>query len=131
MEPGVSPFRMMPIGILKQVTTDRARQGSRQAVRMRQDGGRQDPTVDLASLADLIEDLTRRNADLSATAAMWQTRAAHLEDQLKQLTAGGDNHHEAVESPESGASPEHGSTVEGDADRGSESVWDRIRGWFR
>ncbi len=48
----------------------------------------QQPTIDLAPLADLIDDLTRRNADLAATAALWQTRAAHLEDRLKQLTAG-------------------------------------------
>ena len=45
-------------------------------------------TVDLAPLTDLIDDLTRRNADLAAAAAMWQTRAAHLENELKQLTAG-------------------------------------------
>jgi len=45
-------------------------------------------TIDLAPLTDLIDDLTRRNADLSAAAAMWQTRAAHLENELKQLTAG-------------------------------------------
>jgi len=44
--------------------------------------------VDLAPLTDLIDDLTRRNADLAAAAAMWQTRAAHLENELKQLTAG-------------------------------------------
>jgi len=44
--------------------------------------------VDVAPLAGLIDDLTRRNADLAAAAAMWQTRAAHLEDQLKQLSAG-------------------------------------------
>ncbi len=41
--------------------------------------------MDVAPLAALIDDLTRRNADL---AALWQTRAAHLEDQLKQLPAG-------------------------------------------
>lgn len=46
------------------------------------------PTVDLAPLTTLIDDLTRRNADLAAAAAMWQTRAAHLENQLLQLTAG-------------------------------------------
>lgn len=44
--------------------------------------------VDVAPLADLIDDLTRRNADLAAAAAMWQTRAAHLEDRLKQLAPG-------------------------------------------
>ncbi len=46
------------------------------------------PTIDLAPLTDLIDDLTRRNTDLAATAAMWQTRAAHLEDQIKQLATG-------------------------------------------
>ena len=48
----------------------------------------QQPTIDLAPLAEVIDDLTRRNAELAATAAMWQTRAAHLEDQLKQLPSG-------------------------------------------
>ncbi len=42
----------------------------------------------MAPLTTLIDDLTRRNADKSAAAAMWQTRAAHLENQLKQLSAG-------------------------------------------
>jgi excisionase family DNA binding protein len=61
--------------------------------------GRQADAVDLAPLTALIDDLTRRhaeqiddftrrNADLAAAAAMWQTRAAHLENELKQLTAG-------------------------------------------
>ena len=36
----------------------------------------------------MIDDLTRRNAELAAAAAMWETRAAHLEDQLKQLAPG-------------------------------------------
>jgi hypothetical protein len=53
-----------------------------------QQSGDRTPTVDLAPLTTLIDDLTRRNADLSAAAAMWQTRAAHLENELKQLTAG-------------------------------------------
>jgi len=59
-------------------------------------------TIDLAPLADLIDDLTRRNADLSAAAAMWQTRAAHLENELKQLSAGttSETSPEAVESPQ-------------------------------
>lgn len=59
--------------------------------------------LDLAPLTELIDDLTRRNADLAATAAMWQTRAAHLENQLKQLTAGNvmpENAPEGVESPQ-------------------------------
>jgi excisionase family DNA binding protein len=60
--------------------------------------------VDLAPLTDLIDDLTRRNADLAAAAAMWQTRAAHLENELKQLTAGDsqpDAYETATEAPES------------------------------
>ena len=58
-------------------------------------------TIDLAPLTDLIDDLTRRNADLSAAAAMWQTRAAHLENELKQLTAGNVTPGNAPEAPES------------------------------
>ena len=64
----------------------------------RQSGDRM-PTVDLAPLTDLIDDLTRRNADLAAAAAMWQTRAAHLENQLKQLTAGPTDSETTPETP--------------------------------
>jgi hypothetical protein len=69
--------------------------------------------MDVAPLASLIDDLTRRNADLAATAAMWQTRAAHLEDQLKQLSAG-----EIV--PEPPGSTETNAT-------GPRGVWHRLR----
>jgi len=55
--------------------------------------------LDLAPLTELIDDLTRRNADLAATAAMWQTRAAHLENQLKQLTAGPTDSETTPETP--------------------------------
>ncbi len=57
------------------------------------------PTVDLAPLTELIDDLTRRNADLAATAAMWQARAAHLKNQLKQLTAGPTDSETTPETP--------------------------------
>jgi len=61
--------------------------------------------VDLAPLTGLIDDLTRRNADLAAAAAMWQTRAAHLENELLQLTAGSvDTSTIAPGSPESDGS---------------------------
>ena len=46
------------------------------------------PTIDLVPLTELIDALTRRNADLAAAAAMWQPRAAHLENELKQLAPG-------------------------------------------
>ena len=68
-------------------------------------------TIDLAPLTDLIDDLTRRNADLSAAAAMWQTRAAHLENQLKQLSAGNvapENAPEAGGSSQTNESEPHG-----------------------
>jgi hypothetical protein len=66
-----------------------------------QDTDRIITVVDVAPLAELIDNLTRRNADLSATAVMWQTRAAHLEDQLKQLTAGTPPPTTSSEAPES------------------------------
>jgi hypothetical protein len=68
---------------------------------LRQDTDRITTVVDVAPLAELIDNLTRRNTDLSATAAMWQTRAAHLEDQLKQLTAGETPPTTSAEAPES------------------------------
>ena len=48
----------------------------------------QQPTIDLAPLAEVIRDQNRRLEELAAAAAMWQTRAAHLENELKQLPAG-------------------------------------------
>jgi hypothetical protein len=46
------------------------------------------PAIDIAPLVELVDDLTRRNADLAAAAAMWQIRARQAEEQLLQLTAG-------------------------------------------
>lgn len=52
------------------------------------DRTRQDaPTGDLAPMAQLIADLARRNEELSAAVGMWQARAHHLEEQVKQLSA--------------------------------------------
>lgn len=44
-------------------------------------------TVDLTPLTELVERLSRQNADLSAAAAGWQARAMQAEDRLQQLTA--------------------------------------------
>lgn len=86
-------------------------EGQQDATVDRQEGRREaDRTatvVDVAPLAGLIDDLTRRNADLAAAAAMWQTRAAHLEDRLKQLSAG---EIVAQTAPESPGSPESDET---------------------
>ncbi len=46
------------------------------------------PGIDLAPMVSLIERQAREVAEYREAAAMWQTRAAHLENQLKQLTAG-------------------------------------------
>ena len=85
-----------------------------------QDTDRVTTVVDVAPLADLIDDLTRRNADLAAAAAMWQTRAVHLEDQLKQLSAG-----EIVPQtvPDPPGSPQTNET-------GPRGLWDRVRRWL-
>jgi hypothetical protein len=86
----------------------------------RQEPDRIATVMDVAPLADLIDDLTRRNADLAAAAAMWQTRAAHLEDQLKQLSAG-----EPVPQtvPEPPGSPRSDET-------GPRGLLDRLRHWL-
>jgi len=44
--------------------------------------------VDLSPLVALVDDLTRRNAELTEAATLWQFRARQLEEQIKQLTAG-------------------------------------------
>jgi hypothetical protein len=58
---------------------------------------------DLSPLVDLVERQAAELQRLAASNAMWQTRAAHLENQLKQLTAGEtppDTSPEAVGAPE-------------------------------
>ncbi len=72
------------------------------------------------ALVELVADLSRRNADLAAAAAMWQTRAAHLEDQLKQLTAG-EAPPETV--PEPPGSPQTNET-------GTRGLLDRLHRWL-
>jgi len=44
--------------------------------------------VDLSPLVALVDDLTRRNAELTEAATLWQFRARQLEEQIKQLIAG-------------------------------------------
>ncbi len=44
--------------------------------------------ADDAPLVALVADLARRNEELAAAAAMWQSRAAYLEDRLLALGAG-------------------------------------------
>lgn len=93
------------------------------------DRTRQDaPTGDLAPMAQLIADLARRNEELAASVGMWQSRAHHLEEQLKQLTA-------TVES--TGEAPSEPETIEDDdQDVGTgedtfESVWARLARWWK
>lgn len=45
-------------------------------------------TVDLASMAELIGQLTRDNQELAAAAALWQERARFLGERLQALEAG-------------------------------------------
>jgi len=78
-----------------EATADRqdptAAQQSPTAGRQGTTGVRQDTDrADAAALVALVADLARRNEELAAAAGMWQTRAAHLEVQLKQLTVGDD-----------------------------------------
>ena len=44
--------------------------------------------MDLSPLVDFVDRLTRRNAELTEAATIWQVRAINLEEQPKQLTAG-------------------------------------------
>jgi len=48
------------------------------------------PPVDLTPLVNLVADLTRRNAELTEAATIWQIRAHDLDQRLKQLGAGVD-----------------------------------------
>ena len=51
--------------------------------------------MSLQPLVDLVADLTRRNAGLTEAATLWQFRARQAEEQVKQLTAGGDARQDA------------------------------------
>ncbi len=53
-------------------------------------GQASDLAAAITPLADLIERLTMENRELAEAATTWQMRAGILEQQLKQLTAGGD-----------------------------------------
>jgi hypothetical protein len=48
----------------------------------------QDAAPNIAPLADLLADVTRRNEELAAAAALWQYRAMQAEERLAQLEAG-------------------------------------------
>jgi hypothetical protein len=54
------------------------------------------PPVDLTPLVNLVADLTRRNAELTEAATIWQLRAHDLEQRLKQLGSGLDGTPEPI-----------------------------------
>ena len=81
---------------------------------------------DLAPLADLIEDLTTQVRDLSAAAAMWQTRSHFFEERLKQLEAG-----TVTQAPQSVPNESRVETYRASADTNSEGFLDRLRRWLR
>jgi len=67
-------------------------------------GSIQQPTIDLAPLVSHIATLEDQVQRLTEASTLWQERAAHLENQLKQLTAGDvapETAPEAVASPRS------------------------------
>jgi len=81
------------------------------------------PPVDLTPLVNLVADLTRRNAELTEAATIWQIRAHDLDQRLKQLTAGGDGvagdqRQDAPERP-----PEPPGSTEGASEGDPSSSW--------
>jgi hypothetical protein len=91
----------------------------------------QSAAINLAPLAEVIQDQNRRLEELSAAAAYWQVRAHQAEDQLKQLTAGGDTSSDAPGSSESASDDANGATVEGRAKHRTASLWQRLLDAFR
>jgi hypothetical protein len=85
-----------------------------------------DAAPDIAPLAELLADVTRRNEELSAAAALWQYRAMQAEERLAQLEAGpiAGETSTAVDSPQERA----GATERDDQPvKASEGLMDRIR----
>ena len=94
--------------------------------------GTDQPPVDLAPLAQVIERQNQRNevqaqriAELSAALGMWQARAYHLEEQLAQLTAGDSDPVPADVPPDTAAEPEPENTPSEPP-----SPWPRVRPWL-
>ncbi|MBA2598006.1 MAG: helix-turn-helix domain-containing protein [Chloroflexia bacterium] len=50
--------------------------------------GTEGGTVDVAPLAEFLADVTRRNEELAAAAALWQYRAMQAEERLAQIESG-------------------------------------------
>ncbi len=74
-------------------------------------------------LVDLVADLARRNEELAAAAAMWQSRAAHLEERLLALGAG-------QGAPTTHQEPHH-ATHDGEPAADPSSWWGRMLAWLR
>lgn len=90
----------------------------------------QGPDIDLAPLAELVREQTRQIAELSAAAAMWQTRALHLEEQLKQLTATTGTADEAPAGPERAEPADQDTEDQAPAPTPETGIWGRLRRWF-
>lgn len=85
--------------------------------------------IDLEPLARLVDDLTKRNAELAGAAAAWQARAHHLEERLQALEAGPIATPEAPGGPESAATPTHDSGHGGHTETTPAGRWGRL--WRR
>jgi excisionase family DNA binding protein len=83
-------------------------------------------TVDLRPLVEHIAELERQVGQLTEAATIWQLRAVQAEDQLKQLTAGGDTSSDAPGSPESASDGGNESTVEGSPKKRTVPLWRRL-----
>lgn len=85
-------------------------------------------SIDLSPLVALVDSLTRRNAELTEAATIWQFRAGQLEERLKQLTAGGPGAGDAA--PDRGQDAPGGVETASDAPRLRPASWlRRLLGW--
>jgi hypothetical protein len=85
-----------------------------------QDSDRTPTVVDLTPLTKLIERQAKELADLREAGTFLTIRNRHLEDQLKQLTAGETPPTTSSEAP---GSPQTNAT-------GPPGLWDRVRRWI-
>jgi hypothetical protein len=85
-----------------------------------QDSDRTPTVVDLTPLTELIERQAKELADLREAGTFLTIRNRHLEDRLKQLTAGETPPTTSSEAPESSQANE----------TGPRGVWDRLRRWL-
>ena len=95
------------------------------------DEGRQvSAPIDLAPLVEHIASLEHQVGQLTETSTMWQIRAMHLEEQLKQLTTTVPSTDKAAESPQSDDTDDQAQSHQHEETHTPAGMWARLWQWM-